>query len=151
MPRLLTEEMMKWVGRSDAPVHVEVTRREIVKYAIATEQRLEKYLAGDEAPPMFLFGLFRPLVPVDELGPDGLATSIVGPELPLKRNMAGGVEVRQHRPIRPGDLLVGTRTLVDMYEKAGRQGPVIFMVYELNVTTQAGEAVADEIQTRIAR
>ena len=151
MPDLLTEDMRAWIGRSEPPVSAEVTRREIIKYAIATEQREEKYLRGDEAPPMFLFGLFRPVVPIDDLGADGLATTIIGPPLPLKRNMAGGLEIKQHQPIRPGQTLVGTRTLIDMSEKQGKQGPVIFMVYRLAVTTVDGEPVADEIQTRIAR
>ncbi len=151
MPDLLTEDMRAWIGRSEPPVSAEVTRREIIKYAIATEQREDKYLRGDEAPPMLLFGLFRPVVPIDDLGADGLATTIIGPPLPLKRNMAGGLEIKQHQPIRPGQTLVGTRTLIDMSEKQGKQGPVIFMVYRLAVTTVDSEPVADEIQTRIAR
>ena len=34
------------------------SRRDIVRYAIATEQVQQKYLDGDEAPPMFVFNLF---------------------------------------------------------------------------------------------
>lgn len=151
MAGLLTAEMLDWVGKSDAPVMAEVTRREIIKYSISTEQKAQKYLSGDEAPPMFLFGLFRPIVAVEQLGADGLPTTIVGPDLPLKRNMAGGIEIRQYQPIRPGQTLIGRRTLVDMSEKEGKQGPIIFMVYKLEVTTENGEPVADEIQTRIAR
>lgn len=148
--RLLTPEMLAWVGRSEAPLTVEVSRREIVKYAIATEQQQAKFLQGDEAPPMFLFGLFRALVPVSDLGTDGLPAIIDGPQLPVRRIMAGGVQIRQHQPIRPGQTLVGTRALTDMTEKMGRQGPVIFMVYELAVKTDGGDPVVDEIQTRIA-
>ena len=151
MASLLTAETRSWIGRSEPPIAVEITRREIIKYALATEQRLEKYLRGDEAPPMFLFGLFRPVVPVEDLGIDGLATAIVGPELPLKRNMAGGIEIRQYRPIRPNQILIGTRTLVEMSEKVGKQGPVIFLTYKLEVTTENEAPVVDEIQTRIAR
>ncbi|MBM4204612.1 MAG: MaoC family dehydratase, partial [Gammaproteobacteria bacterium] len=50
---MLTAEHKAWIGREEAPVHVEVSRRDIIKYAIATEQTQPKYLAGDEAPPMF--------------------------------------------------------------------------------------------------
>ena len=38
-----------------------------------------------------------------------------------------------------------------MYEKAGSQGPLIFLVYKLDVKTEAGEPVAEETQTRIVR
>jgi len=148
---LLTPDIKAWIGRSEPPVRVEVTRREIVKYAIATEQVRACYLQGDEAPPMFVFGLFRPVVPIDALGPDGIAPAGSMPELPLKRIMAGGTKMRIHRPIRPGESVVGTRTLVDITEKEGRQGPLIFMVSELRVATADGEPLMDEIMTRIAR
>jgi hypothetical protein len=46
---LLTEEHRRWIGHEDPPVTVEVSRRDIVKYAIATGQLQEKYLRGDEA------------------------------------------------------------------------------------------------------
>ena len=65
--------------------------------------------------------------------------------------MAGGTEIRQHQPIRPGDVLTGTRRLVDMYEKEGASGPLIFMVRELAITNAQGEPVMEEIQTSIAR
>ena len=52
---LLTDEHRAWIGRSEPPVEVEVSRRDIVKYSLATEQVQERYLRGDEAPPMFIF------------------------------------------------------------------------------------------------
>ena len=64
---LITDEIRSWIGRADEPVRLEVSRRDIMKYSIATEQRQEKYLRGDEAPPMFLFGADRPLAQIDEL------------------------------------------------------------------------------------
>ena len=40
---LITPQIRQWIGRSGEPQRLEVTRRDIVKYAIATQQRLEKY------------------------------------------------------------------------------------------------------------
>ena len=151
MSGLLTPEIREWVGRSDAPVRLEVTRRDIVKYAIATEQRLEKYRRGDEAPPMFLFNAHQALLPIDELRPDGLSPDPLLPDLPLKRVMAGGIKNRYHRPIRPGDELVLTRTLTDIYEKQGRSGPLIFVMYAVKVETEDGELVMEETRRRIFR
>ncbi|MGR8950100.1 MAG: FAS1-like dehydratase domain-containing protein, partial [Gammaproteobacteria bacterium] len=151
MSNLITDEVRDWIGRSDPPITLEVTRRDIVKYSIATEQRLEKYLCGDEAPPMFLFGAERPLTPIDQLGPDGLMQDKLLPELPLKRVMAGGVKKKFSSKIRPGDTLNITRTLSDIYEKSGSSGPLIFVVYEINVTNQDEELVLQEIQSRIIR
>lgn len=149
---LLTDEHLAWIGTSEPPVTVEISRRDIQKYAAATDQRQQKYLAGDEAPPMFVFNLFTTIPGLDELRPDGLAASTTpGPSLPLRRIMAGGIELRLTRPIRPGDTLVGTRTIADIYEKEGRSGPLIFIERVLEVTTTDGEPVLEERQTAIAR
>jgi len=152
MPNLLTEEHRAWIGREEAPIQVEVSRRDIIKYAIATEQTQPKYLRGDEAPPMFIFNLFGALRPISELRTDGLSRgSGSGPKLPLQRVMAGGTELVVQRPIRPGDRLTGVQRVVDMYEKEGSQGPLIFTVRALRVIDAAGELVFEEIQTGIAR
>ena len=151
MSELITPQIRQWVGRSDTPQRLEVTRRDIVKYAVATEQRLEKYQRGDEAPPMFLFNAHQPLVPIEALRPDGLTPDPLLPALPLKRVMAGGVRNRYHRPIKAGDVLVLTRTLTDIYEKQGSTGPLIFVVYAVRVETEDGELVMEETRTRIFR
>ncbi len=151
MNELISDEAKSWIGRSAEPFLVEISRRDIVKYSIATEQKQEKYLKGDEAPPMFMFGALRPLVPMDELGPDGIPPDSFLPELPLKRVMAGGTEMQFHRPVKPGDKLIATRSLHDLYEKQGKTGPLIFAVYNLSVENEDGELVMEEKQTRILR
>ncbi len=149
---LLTPAHTAWIGRTETPITVEVSRRDIQKYAAATEQLAEKYVRGDEAPPMFIFNLFSPIPQLAELREDGLSRAgSSGPRLPLKRIMAGGTEIRQHRAIRPGDVLTGTRRLVDLYEKQGSTGPLIFMVRELAITDAQQRPVMEEIQTSIAR
>ena len=151
MPSLVSDTARSWIGRSQPPVHVEVTRRDIQKYAVATEQRQQKFLDGDEAPPMFLFGLLRPIVPLEGLGPDGIARDGFLPDFPLKRIMAGGTEMTYHRPLRPGDKLIATKTLADIQEKQGGTGPLIFVSYDLTVETEDGEVVVEERSTRIIR
>ena len=89
MSGLLDDKLLANIGRQSEPKRELVTRRDIRKYAVATGNRQRKYLDGDEAPPMFVFGLFRPLVGLDRLKPDGLAPGAAMPELPLKRTMAG--------------------------------------------------------------
>ena len=151
MSDLVSAEAKSWIGRSALPRRIEINRSDIVKYAIATEQRAEKYLSGEEAPPMFLFGALRPLVPMAELGPDGIADDGSVPELPLKRVMAGGIKMRFHRMVKPGDVLIATRTLSNITEKQGSSGPLIFLTYELRVETEAGDLVMEEEQTRLVR
>ena len=49
------------------------------------------------------------------------------------------------------DHLVATRTFSAITEKQGSSGPLIFIEYELNVTTDNGEPVMSETLTRIVR
>ena len=151
MSELITPEIRAWVGRAEPTPRVEVTRRDIIKYAVATEQRQTKYLRGDEAPPMFVSGALREVVPIEALGPDGLPASSMLPELPLKRIMAGGTKTCYARPVRPGDVLVGKRTLADIYSKQGASGPLIFVIVATQVETEAGEPIMRQTQTRIVR
>lgn len=151
MAELISAEIRSWIGRSAPPQRIEVTRRDIVKYAIATQQRLEKYRNGDEAPPMFLYGAGTPLMALEELRADGLRRDGLLPDLPLKRTMAGGVKQHYHRPVTPGDVVIIEREITDIYEKQGSKGPLIFIVYAITITTEDGDPVMQETQTRINR
>ncbi len=126
MSELLSDDLMANVGRVSAPRHELASRREIRKYSIATDQKLKKFLDGDEAPPMFHVALFWDMVELDQLLPDGISIDTLIPKFPLQRAMAGGLKIDYFKPILAGDNLVATRTLTDIYEKKGSQGPFIF-------------------------
>ena len=151
MAQLLTPALLANIGRTDKPKRELVTRRDIRKYSVATGQRLQKFIDGDEAPPMFFIPLFWDVVPLDQLTPDGVSADELIPEFPLKRAMAGGVEMEFHRPARPGDWLIANRTLTDIYEKQGSSGPLIFCEVTMSVATEDGEAIVTEKRTRILR
>ena len=122
-----------------------------MKYSLATQQRNEKYLRGDEAPPMFLFAADRPLLAIKYLRPDGIGRDPLLPDLPLKRVMAGGIKQRYFRAIVPGDVLLIERTIADIYEKAGSSGPLIFIEYNIDINSEDGDRVMQETQIRINR
>ena len=151
MGNLLTKELIANIGKSAAPKTELVTRRDIRKYSVATGQRMEKFLAGDEAPPMFHISLFWDVVEIEQLTPDGISIDALIPELPLKRAMAGGLKIDYHQPVFPGDVLTATRKLTDLYEKQGSRGPLIFYEVTMEVTNETGESVLTEKTTRIMR
>ncbi len=151
MAELLTPEIMSWIGKTDPPLTEEISRRDIRRYAVATDQRLEKYLNGDEAPPMFHSTFFREIKRLEHLEADGHVADTLLPPLPLKRVMAGGHETTFHRPIRPGDQLTATRRLSELTEKQGRTGPLIFVIVETEITAADGETILTERYTRILR
>ena len=151
MSSLLTEELLAHIGRKSAPQLELVTRKDIRKYAIATAQRNRRYLDGDEAPAMFYLALFWPVNESAELSPDGVAIDELLPEFPLKKPMAGGLRIEYHAPIRPGDVLLATRTLSNIYQKDGSSGPLIFYEIMMTVDNDRGERVVTEKTTRILR
>lgn len=151
MSGLLTPELLANIGRASPPRQELVARREIRKYSIATSQRKRRFLDGDEAPPMFHVALFWDVVELDQLTPDGVSIDTLLPKFPLERAMAGGLKIEYHRPILAGDLLTATRTLTDIYEKQGSQGPLIFYEVVMEVVNEAGEPVLTEKTTRILR
>jgi len=148
---VLSESVLSYIGRQAEPKVEVVTRRDIRKYAIATNQTQSRYLDGDVAPPLYHVALFWDVVPLGELSPDGVSVDGLLPKFPLERAMAGGLEIDYQRRIFPGDTLVGTRTLTDIYEKEGRSGALIFYEVVLDVALESGEPVLSEKTTRILR
>ena len=47
-------------------------------------------------------------------------------------------------PIRPDDTITVQEKIVDIYEKRGRLGPMIFIVSEFTYTNQRGEVAVRE-------
>ena len=151
MGSLLDQRVLSHIGTSAPPRTELVTRRDIRKYSVATGQRLRRFLDGEVAPPLFHIALFWDVVELDRLQPDGVSADPLLPDFPLKREMAGGWNIRYHRPIVPGQELVMTRTLTDIYEKSGSGGPLIFYELTREIRSGAGDPVLSEIITRILR
>ena len=148
---LLQPEHLVHIGREAPPRTEVVTRRDIRKYAIATNQRQRRYLDGDVAPPLFHVALFWDVVERSDLTPDGVSIDRFIPKLPLDRAMAGGLEIDYHDDIRADDVLVARRTLVDIYEKEGSSGPLIFYEVIMAVQREDGSPVVTEKTTRLLR
>ena len=100
---------------------------------------------------MFHVALFWDVVELDKLSPDGVSIDTLLPKFPLQRAMAGGLKIDYHKVIKAGDLLTATRTLTDIYEKQGSQGPLIFYEVVMEVIDESGEPVLTEKTTRILR
>lgn len=149
---LLSPDITRHIGASLPPFRFEVSRNDIRKYAIATGQRNPRFLSGDEAPLLFLFSAMIPLTPLDQLRPDGHhPDSPLIPALPLKRIMAGGSEFEVLGRIRGGETLIVRQRILDIHEKSGASGPLIFLVLENRFEREDGSPVVIEKLTRIAR
>ena len=54
----------------------------------------------------------------------------------------GEQEFEIHRQLRPGETYLCRTKVLDIYEKAGKSGPIAFVVRETAITDTTGEVVA---------
>ena len=62
--------------------------------------------------------------------------------LPVGTEIRGGNEYEFFQPFRPDDILTARWKVVDVYQKQGRTGSLIFLVYDITYTNQRGERLA---------
>jgi hypothetical protein len=91
----------------------------------------------------------------EEAPPNLLCTVIAGAgqrvrfETPFKRGVAGGDELELYQPVRPGDVITSTAKVVDIREREGRAGRMLFTITETTFRNQRGEVVAVNRSTNI--
>jgi hypothetical protein len=68
---------------------------------------------------------------------------------PGQRVLNGGSEARYFTPMRPGDVIRSGTKLVDVYEKTGRLGVMMFLINETTWTNQNDELVKIDRKTSI--
>lgn len=160
---LLTDEILGWIGREAEPWTIEVTALDVKRFAVATDDPNPLYtdaeaardsrFGGPIAPPLFYMAPLTEPLPERDLRPDGLPYTgrLPIPPTPLPRLMDGGTDIDFLVPVRVGDTLTARSTIVDIYEKQGRSGPLIFVVRETTYTNQHGETVVVEKGSSILR
>lgn len=160
---LITDEIRAWIGRAAPPWTIEVTALDVKRFAVATDDPNPLYVDADAArnsrhggliaPPLFYMAPLTEPLPESALRPDGLpyAGRLPVPPTPLPRLMDGGTDIEFFVPIRVGDTLTAHSTIVDIYQKDGRSGPLIFVVRETTYTNQHDEVVVVEKGASILR
>lgn len=171
--KILTEEIMSYIGRQ-GPIHKGVvSEREAERYAtaVALQEPHPLYVDADAAgsspfkgkiAPFYFYSVpFSRMLHHSQLGEDGLGrpgkgsgsseSSSLNPPIPLPRTMAGGTEVEYMRPIRAGEELTSQTRLADIVEKQGRQGPLVFTTTETVYRDAEGEPVVIVRSKRISR
>lgn len=165
--QLLTAEARALIGTEAPPVTgYPVSAHEIARYCYAIDDLNPLYLdeqaatagphGGLTAPPLFLAIPFARDLPLGRTRADGIPLPAdneppLRPPIAVTRTMAGGNDVEFLLPVRPGDVLTQRRRIADMYERAGRDSPLVFTVIETTYTNQHGEVVAIERTTGITR
>ncbi len=155
----VTIARQRYLGMSVVSQGYEIREHDVRKYCYALGDPRWLELAGSDpqgmlVPPGFLSVPFARDVPLDKHREDGTLPTFDGlpiPEFPLKRRMAGGVDAEYFVPVRVGDTLTAVSRYTDIYWKAGRSGPIIFLIRQVEYFNQRGERVAMETYTHIFR
>ncbi|MBL4583259.1 MAG: MaoC family dehydratase N-terminal domain-containing protein [Pseudomonadales bacterium] len=168
-PKVLTDELMAWVGRESAPKTAQVTERDLRRFATAhtlwepnplhfDKDAAAKTPFGGTIAPFLSYGnSFSEFPHVSVLGGDGHSRKVapkqptLTPPLPLPRAMAGGTEVEYIRPIRAGDTITQQSKLVELTEKLGKSGPLVFVTTATTYSNQNGNPAVIVKMTLIYR
>lgn len=160
---IITEEARSWAGKEFPPFEFIVTGLDIARFAHAVEatepihfDRAAARAAGFAdvvAPALFPYVIRMQaynLVDRAHLEPDGSPSADV-PPLPTRRAMAGETSILLGEPIVAGDVITVEKHVLDLYEKEGKSGPLVFVQMEFTFHNQHGRLVAREQFTRIYR
>ena len=71
--------------------------------------------------------------------------------IPLPRLLNGGNQVEVYQLARPGDRIRAKSKYVDIYQKEGRSGTLVFILVETIYGNQKGETLLKSLQTHILR
>ena len=120
-----------WIGRSETiedtatPTPVAALSATLDWPAASSGQRPA---AGTPLPYLWHWLYFLPLAQQSEIGADGHPKrGGFLPPVPLPRRMWAGSDFEFHQPLLVGDALARTSTIVDVNQKSGRTGTLIFV------------------------
>jgi 3-methylfumaryl-CoA hydratase len=110
------DELKVWIGRSET------------LHDIAQPVPVAALPAGTPLPPLWHWLYFLPLARQSEIGPDGHPRrGGFLPPVPLPRRMWAGSQFEFRAPLRLGDVLQRSSTIVDVSGKSGRSGELVFV------------------------
>ena len=135
-------DFQPFIGKSSTPVRNEVEKGAIRKFAEAIGDGNPRYLSQNvddvvEAPPTFSRSF--------DYG------TILGLQLPKDGLIHGEQKFEYARPIVAGDVLYASTTLLDVKERSGRLGRMVFLFFEHKAVDGAGNIVVRETSTVIYR
>jgi len=131
-----------WVGRSETVADV-ATATPYAALSATLDWPPERPTVGTVLPPLWHWLYFLPIAQQSQIGPDGHPKrGGFLPPIPLPRRMWAGSDFEFHSPIRVGDAIERTSAIVDVSEKSGRTGRLVFVKVRHEVRRQGEPSVA---------
>ena len=120
-------DLRQWIGRTESARDV-LTATPYAALAATLDRPATLPEAGTPLPALWHWLYFLPLYRQSDVGPDGHAErGGFLPPVPLPRRMWAGSQFEFSRPLCIGDAVTRRSTIVDVTEKAGRSGALVFV------------------------
>ncbi len=134
------ETLRQWIGKTESVSDV-VTPVPIAALAAT----LDIDASFDRLPPLWHWLYFLPVHRWSDLGPDGHPKrGGFLPPVPLPRRMWAGGRVEFQHPLRVGESITRTSTIVNVQFKEGRSGPLVFVLVRHEIRDAQGVALIEE-------
>lgn len=144
---VITDEMRAHLDVQSDPITYDVEKGAVTKFARAI---------GDDNP-LFQDEMAARNGPYGVLiAPPTFLRSLIATEAksefprPFPNNLDGGSEYEFFEPIRVGDRITVTRAIVELIERQGRLGTMLFTVSETRYVNQLGQLAATQRTTGIS-
>ena len=135
--------LQDWIGRNETVEDTATATPYAALAATLDQPDTTRPALGTPLPPLWHWLYFLPLAAQADIGPDGHAKrGGFMPPVPLPRRMWAGSDFEFHAPLRVGDALHRTSTIIDVKEKSGRSGSLIFVRVRHEIRCNGAEKVA---------
>ncbi len=139
-------KLQEWIGRSET-VEDTVTATPYAALSATLDWPAgpgpARPAAGTPLPSLWHWLYFLPIHAQSKIGPDGHARrGGFMPPVPLPRRMWAGSDFEFHQPLLVGDALTRTSTIVNVTEKSGRTGHLVFVKVRHDIRRNGDAAVA---------
>ena len=133
-----------WIGKTETRQDV-VSRGPVAALSATLDREDPEPQPGDPLPLLWHWLFFLDRHRASELGPDGHARrGGLLPPIPLPRRMWAGSRFEFHHPLRVGDQMTRETRVIDIKEKSGRSGPLVFVVVRHEISNAGGVAISEE-------
>ena len=120
-------DLRQWIGRTEQLSDI-ITATPYAALAATLDRPAARPAAGTPLPPLWHWLYFLPVYRQSDIGPDGHAErGGFLPPVTLPRRMWAGSQFEFSRPLCVGDAISRRSTIVDVTEKLGRSGPLVFV------------------------
>ncbi|PCE30778.1 FAS1-like dehydratase domain-containing protein [Burkholderia ubonensis] len=139
-PETASPSLDAWLGKT------ETLADDITAFALdALAATLDRAAPGDVVPPLWNWLYFLPLAPMAQVGGDGHPKrGGFLPPVPLPRRMWAGGRLTFHAPLRAGRRATRESTIVNIEDKTGRSGRLVFVTVQHRYETDGVLCIEEE-------